>query len=312
MYFYIITFIIIFIIIYNILFKKDKNFENVWVGHERQYIDPKDGSTKEFTEIKKGDKGTIEVSIVIPAYNEEKRLPIMLDDTLKILNEKTKKNPNFTFELVIVDDGSRDKTSSLVLQYAEREGVDKVRLLKLLKNRGKGGAVKRGMLVSRGKYCLMADADGATDFKDFDRVYDSMKKIESKQYGVVCGSRSHLVDSDVVAKRSFFRNLLMYGFHLVVQILCVRGIKDTQCGFKLFTRESARHLFTSLHVERWAFDVELLYLAQTLHMPIAEVAVNWTEIDGSKLDPIASSIQMAKDILRIRLNYLFRFWTISS
>jgi len=218
---------------------------------------------------------------------------------------------NFTYEIIVIDDGSKDKTTQIVNSYIEKESVDIIRLLKLKQNRGKGGAVKRGILCSRGKYCLFVDADGATEFSDFDRVENTMHKIEKKGLGIVCGSRAHLVDSDLVAKRSFLRNILMYGFHLFVQLLCVKGIKDTQCGFKLFTRDSAIRIFPSLHVERWAFDVELLYIAQKLSdIPITEVAVNWTEVEGSKLDPFSSSIQMAKDILRIRVRYLFGIWRL--
>eukprot|EP01132_Coremiostelium_polycephalum_P002947 gene2947-3678_t len=238
-------------------------------------------------------------------------MPKMLDEAIKFLKEKSKKNMNFSYEIIIVDDGSRDKTSQIAMEYCARESSDTIRLLKLKQNRGKGGAVKRGMLCARGRYCLMVDADGATEFKDYDRIQDTMHKIEKGGNGIVCGSRSHLVDSDLVAKRSLLRNILMHGFHLFVETLCVKGIKDTQCGFKLFSRDTTRRLFESLHVERWAFDVELLYIAQRLgDIPIAEVAVNWTEVDGSKLDPFSSSIQMAKDILRIRLRYILGIWNI--
>jgi dolichyl-phosphate beta-glucosyltransferase len=113
-----------------------------------------------------------------------------------------------------------------------------------------------------------------------------------------------------VAQRSFFRNILMYGFHFLVLLVGVHGIKDTQCGFKLFSREAARILFPAQHVERWCFDVELVMLAQSLGMPVAEVAVKWEEKDGSKLDPVWSSVQMAKDIAFIRLYYSLGIWTV--
>ncbi|EFA80389.1 glycosyltransferase [Heterostelium album PN500] len=289
--------------------KAVSSFEGpLWLANENVYIDPKDKSEVEFPSIK--DKDSLYLSLIVPAYNEQDRLPTMLDETLRYLKQKSKKDLKFSYEIIIVDDGSKDKTSEIVSTYIQRESVDKIRLLKLKKNRGKGGAIKRGMLCARGKYCLMVDADGATDINDFDRVEDTMKQIEKKGQAIVCGSRSHLIDSDVVAKRSALRNILMYGFHLFVETLCVKGIKDTQCGFKLFSRDTVKVVFSNLHIERWAFDVELLFIAQQLNIPISEVAVNWTEIDGSKLDPFSSSIQMAKDILRIRLRYLFRIWTL--
>lgn len=110
-------------------------------------------------------------------------------------------------------------------------------------------------------------------------------------------------------QRKWYRNVLMHGFHFLVDMLCVRGIRDTQCGFKLFTRKTAARLFPNLHVERWAVDVELLFMAQHyLKIPMTEVPVNWQEIEGSKLDPISASIQIGRDMLRIRLNYLTGWW----
>jgi len=153
----------------------------------------------------------------------------------------------------------------------------------------------------------MVDADGATKFSDLDRLEQRMKEIEKDGCGVVVGSRAHLQD-EAVAKRSIFRNFLMYGFHFVVYVLCVKGIRDTQCGFKLFSRKSCQKLFPNQHIERWAFDVELLYLAERFKIPISEVAVNWTEIDGSKLSPFEATVQMARDLLRIRGNYMFGIW----
>jgi len=184
-----------------------------------------------------------------------------------------------------------------------------VRVLTLLKNRGKGGAVKRGMLAGRGKYLLMVDADGATEISDLGRLLERIKKIEKDGHGIVVGSRAHLA-SGVVAKRTLLRNILMYAFHILVRVAGVPNIQDTQCGFKLFTRKSANVLFTNLHVERWAFDVELLYIAQKQGIPAVEEAVNWQEIPGSKLSPVGSSIQMAFDLSRIKLAYLFGVWKV--
>eukprot|EP01113_Clastostelium_recurvatum_P041531 TRINITY_DN6611_c0_g1_i1.p1 TRINITY_DN6611_c0_g1~~TRINITY_DN6611_c0_g1_i1.p1 ORF type:complete len:125 (-),score=21.62 TRINITY_DN6611_c0_g1_i1:21-395(-) len=117
---------------------------------------------------------------------------------------------------------------------------------------------------------------------------------------------------DVVARRSFLRNVLMWGFHILVSVLGVRGIKDTQCGFKLFSRRAAQQIFPNLHIERWAFDFELLYLAQSMKIPIVEVPVNWEEVPGSKLSPFASSVQMAIDLVRVRMAYMLGLWTTST
>lgn len=170
-----------------------------------------------------------------------------------------------------------------------------------------------GTLSSRGKLILMADADGATKFADVEKVEAGLHDVNIKpeNMAVSCGSRAHL-EEEAVASRSMFRTFLMYGFHFLVWFFCVRGIKDTQCGFKLFTREAALKTFSSLHVERWAFDVELLYIAQCFKIPIAEVAVNWTEIEGSKLVPVWSWLQMGRDLVFIRLRYITGAWKLES
>ncbi|EGD73473.1 dolichyl-phosphate beta-glucosyltransferase [Salpingoeca rosetta] len=165
------------------------------------------------------------------------------------------------------------------------------------------------MLSARGRTLLMADADAATDIRDLPRLQNKLNDIQQGGNAVVVGSRAHLVD-EAVASRSVFRTVLMFGFHFLVSFLCVKGIKDTQCGFKLFTRKTAKALFTRMHIERWAFDVELLYMAQRLGFPAAEVAVNWKEVDGSKVDPLLDAIQMARDLVRIRALYMFGFWSL--
>lgn len=126
---------------------------------------------------------------------------------------------------------------------------------------------------------------------------------------VICGSRAHLEENEI-AKRTFFRLCLMHGFHFVVWFWGVRGIRDTQCGFKLLTRHSARLIFQALHVERWAFDVEMLYIAQYFNIPITEVSVDWTEIEGSKIVPFWSWLQMGIDLFHIWFKYRIGAWKI--
>ncbi|CAL1292872.1 unnamed protein product [Larinioides sclopetarius] len=138
------------------------------------------------------------------------------------------------------------------------------------------------MLSARGKLLLFADADGATKFSDIEKLEEEINVLSGSQIdAVVIGSRAHL-DKEAIASRSLFRTILMYAFHFMVWLLAVRTVQDTQYGFKMFTREAASSLFYVLHVERWAFDVELLYIAEKKKIPVKEVAVNWTEIEGSK------------------------------
>lgn len=167
------------------------------------------------------------------------------------------------------------------------------------------------MLSARGKQLLFADADGATKFSDFDKLELEMNKLIAKddweQPAIVIGSRAHLED-DAIATRSFFRTILMHGFHFLVWLFAVRGIRDTQCGFKLLSRSAARKLFVLMHVERWAFDVELLFLAQSLRIPIEEVCVTWTEIEGSKITPVWTWLQMGCDLCLIWFRYAIGAW----
>ncbi|KAL5011919.1 hypothetical protein ScPMuIL_010470 [Solemya velum] len=276
---------------------------------EKYFFDPKKKESHRFRTI--NDPPSLALSVIVPAYNEEERLPQMLNEAIEYLQEKQKANSMFTYEIIVVDDGSTDQTTNTALLYTEKFGLDLVRVLTLEQNRGKGGAVRLGMFVARGQLLLFADADGATQFSDYQKLESSMQDMIKKNHSlaVVCGSRAHL-EQDSVAHRSIFRTILMYGFHFIVWSLCVRGIKDTQCGFKLLTRDAAKILFSNLHVERWAFDVDMLYLAQHFKISVSEVAVHWQEMEGSKMTPFWSWLQMGRDIVLIWLRYRLGIWKI--
>ncbi|XP_063300935.1 dolichyl-phosphate beta-glucosyltransferase [Pelobates fuscus] len=300
--------VVLIIIIAHVTAKKMPNLHR---SEEEKYFISDNGAKEQFPSIH--DTPTKDLTVVVPSYNEETRLPVMMAEALEFLQKRQKAQPSYSYEFIIVDDGSKDKTTEVALDYSKRYGCDKVRVLTLTKNRGKGGAVRMGVLVSRGKTILMADADGATKFQDIENVEKELNRLKPwpDNMAISCGSRAHL-EQESIAKRSMFRTFLMHGFHFLVWFLCVRGVRDTQCGFKLFTREAALRTFSALHVDRWAFDVELLYIAQCLKIPVAEVAVNWTEIEGSKLVPFWSWLQMGRDLLFIRLRYLSRAWTIDT
>ena len=252
------------------------------------------------------------LSLIVPMYNEEERLGVMMDETMTYLEGRAQADRGFSYELILVDDGSSDATAAVAAAYVDQFSPDVVRLCRLPANRGKGGAVRAGMLAARGEMLLMVDADGATQFSDLDRLEAALNALAAGHeppLAVAVGSRAHLQD-DAVAERTFFRNLLMHVFHSLVSTLCVSGIRDTQCGFKLFSRAAAQLIFPHMHLERWAFDVEALYIAQRLAIPVAEVSVNWEEIPGSKLSVVQASIQMAIDLVRIRLAYTLGFWSV--
>lgn len=237
----------------------------------------------------------------------------MLDECMEYLEKRTKQDTTFQYEVIIVSDGSKDATVEVAQQYVKEYSTNKIRVLALTQNRGKGGAVRLGMLSARGQQLLFADADGATKFTDLDKLDAQMKTLTEdwQDSAIIIGSRAHLED-EAIATRSFFRTILMHGFHFLVWLFAVRGIKDTQCGFKLFTRSAAQQLFQLQHVERWAFDVELLFLAQSLRIPINEVSVFWTEIDGSKITPVWTWIQMGMDLFLIWFRYWIGAWRFDS
>lgn len=259
---------------------------------------------------------SIDISIVCPAYNEETRLPVMLDATFTFLKLWTVER-NLSVEVIVVDDGSKDKTSMVVQTYMS--GNSSLRLLKLQKNCGKGGAILRGVHRCRGKFILMADADGATDIRDLSKLYDALIAVLRHSVtlggcvGAAIGSRAHL-EKKAIANRALHRTILMVGLHILVMIFCTRKIRDTQCGFKLFTRETAKLVFPMLHLERWSFDIELIYLMDMLGIPMTEVAVAWEEVPGSKLiqrtsDIIFVSLNMLRDMMCVRLSYALGLWS---
>ncbi|KAJ3130368.1 dolichyl-phosphate beta-glucosyltransferase [Nowakowskiella sp. JEL0407] len=252
------------------------------------------------------------LTVVIPAYNEAERIPEMLKETLEYLNDRITEDSGFSYEIIVVDDGSTDDTVKIARKCAKRltdsSGKKEFRILKLTTNRGKGGAVTQGIMVSRGSKVLFADADGATKFSDVKKLELA---IDDKEDGGICvavGSRAHMVKSEAVVKRSFIRNFVMHGFHTILYILGIGSIRDTQCGFKLLSRNAAQQIIPNMHVEGWIFDIELLLIAQMLKIPIVEVPVSWHEVGGSKISLLKDSIRMLLDLLVIRLNYAFGIW----
>ncbi|KAI9297399.1 glycosyltransferase [Neoconidiobolus thromboides FSU 785] len=293
----------------------------LYIGHKTKPLPTTEEELTYFTDSKEEillysitSKSLVNLTVVIPAYNESLRLPKMLEETLAYLKERQSRDFEFEFEILIVCDGSTDGTSELALKWKKDNNLKEHQLMivRNLINRGKGGSVRRGMLHAKGDLILFADADGATEFRDIDKLEMEMNKIIKDGLGMVVGSRHHLKNSEAVVNRSFLRNLLMNGFHLYLYILGIKQIQDTQCGFKLFSRKAAFLIFNNLHVEGWIFDIECLILANYFNIPLKEVMVNWQEIDGSKVNIIKDAIKMALDLLMIRLCYFYRVWSITT
>lgn len=261
-----------------------------------------------FPNLLDNEQQLVDLSVVVPAYREELRLQKMLDEAVDYLEVRRRQQPAFTWEIIIVDDGSPDGTFKLALQYTDKYSSEKIRVLKLAKNGGKGGAVRKGMFRSRGKLILMCDADGATKFSEVERLESALKKVADG--GVAFGSRTHLFQQQQQQRNSGLRGFFSQVFQtLFVSMLVPGGIRDTQCGFKLFTRRAAQLVFPVQRMNGWAFDCELLFLARLkFNLPALEVAVDWTDVDGSTLSVADASLEMARDILLMSAMYGLGLW----
>lgn len=251
---------------------------------------------------------TIELSVIVPAYNEGERLPAMLDETIGYLQARSSRESRFTWEIIIVDDGSADRTADVGMRYVVAEGAEKVRVLRMLENGGKGAAVRHGVLVARGRFVLMADADGATRFEDL----EGLEAVVASGADVAVGSRVHLRKGRKEERRALVRGFVSWVFNLLVVYLGgVVGIADTQCGFKLYSRRAARVAFVGQRLQRWAFDVENLYRVQRAGLEVVEVDVRWTEVAGSKVSMVNAILNMGVDMLRMRVGYGSGRWNLA-
>ncbi len=234
------------------------------------------------------EPGVPHLTVVVPAYNEEARIGAALDRMLEYLDAQT-----FSYEMLVVDDGSTDRTCEVVTQHAgDRHNV---RLLSYDTNRGKGYAVRYGMLQAAGDYVLFSDADLATPIEEFEKLYAELRQGRE----VAIGSRD-IVGARLVKHQAPLRELGGKLFNRCVQRIAVPGIHDTQCGFKLFTRAAARNVFSHCQIDNFSFDVEVLYLARQLGYSIVEVPVTWEHQEGSKVRFLRDGIRMVGTLFRIK------------
>ncbi len=229
-----------------------------------------------------------ELTIVIPAYNEEARLPASLGTVAAYLAARPGAPP---LEIVVVDDGSRDETAARAEDAGRRHGLA-LRVVRLPENRGKGAAVRAGCLEAAGRLVLVSDADFSTP------VYE-WEKLAAAGAPVAIGSRA-LDEALVKEKQPAYRRAMGKLFNRLVRLVAVPGIRDTQCGFKLFTREAAREIFSRAKVDRFAYDVEALLIARKLGYAIAEVPVLWFNSADSRVTLLGGA-QAYWDVIRIRL-----------
>lgn len=232
------------------------------------------------------------ISIVIPAYNEEKRLPRTLDSVLKYLAGREFS----TAEILVVDDGSRDGTAEMVERYARRDG--RVRLLRNPGNRGKGYSVRHGMLEATGDWILFSDADLSAPIEDLDTLLAASRKFQA---AIVIGSRA--VDRSMVGVRqSLWREMSGRTFNLIMRIATGLPFRDTQCGFKLYSKPAARAVFSRQTLDGFSFDVEDLVIAKQLGLQTVEVAVRWNNVEGTTVSAL-QGMKSFLDLVKIRINH---------
>jgi dolichyl-phosphate beta-glucosyltransferase len=225
------------------------------------------------------------LAVVIPAFDESLRLGATLERILDFLERR-----GGSFEIVVVDDGSRDDTSAVAARFAARG----VRTLGFPRNRGKGAAVRAGILATSAQRILISDADLSTPIEELERLEPALARAP-----VVLGSRAS-AESRIERHQPFYRELAGKTFNLLVRACGVRGIRDTQCGFKLLAGDVARGLGADLTIDRFAWDVELVWLAQRRGLAVAEVGVAWRNDPASKVRFARDSWRMACDLVRIR------------
>ena len=234
-----------------------------------------------------------DLSVIIPAYNEEHRLPSTLRSVYEYLAASGK-----SFDVVVVDDGSRDGTVDVVDAFARDHS--EVRVLSYQPNQGKGHALRSGIMAAKGDLLLIDDADGSSPIEELARLEAGI----AAGADIVIGSRAKPDPSrqvDALAYRKFIGNT----FNLIVQNLLLPGFYDTQCGFKLFKAAVARDIFSVSQVNGYGFDVEILYIARIRGYKTEEVAINWHNVTGSKVNVLVDSPKMLFDVFKIALGRLF-------
>jgi dolichyl-phosphate beta-glucosyltransferase len=234
----------------------------------------------------------IHLSIIIPAYNEEERIGPTLEGIFEFLAGR-----DYAGEVILVDDGSSDKTVEAA--KASARAHENFRVLENGANRGKGYSVRHGMLEGKGEYLLFSDADLSTPIEETTRFLEKMRE----GYHVVIGSRA-MPESNIATYQPWYRQLMGKIFNKIVRVMAVRGIRDTQCGFKMFTREAGRRIFALQQVERFAFDVETLFLARKLGYKICELPVTWKDSPQTRISTFMDSWSMFSALFTIRLNSL--------
>lgn len=236
------------------------------------------------------------LSIIIPAYNEERRLPPSLHKIAAWLRVQP-----WQSEVIVVENGSSDGTTSVVEAFIANEVTvaDPFVVRLLHSEQGKGAAVKTGMLAAQGEYLFMCDADLAMPVTEIEKFLPPQLPLGI--FDIAIASREDVNGMRAVRyNEPFTRHLMGRVFNQLVRILAVKGIQDTQCGFKCFSRAAAEQLFPLQQIDGWGFDVEVLYIAQRKGMRLVEIPIHWYFQTDSRVRPVQDTINMVRELLKIR------------
>ena len=237
------------------------------------------------------ETSAFQLSIIVPSFNEEVRLPASLDLIAAYVSSQ-----NRSTEVLVVDDGSNDRTAEVAASFADR--IPNLRVLTNGENRGKGYSVRHGMQEARGEYVLFTDADLSAPIAEADKLLSALR-----HYDIAIGSRA--LNRDLIdVHESLFREFAGIIFNRIVRIVLWLPFVDTQCGFKAFRREPCRIIFEQQRIERFGFDPELLYLARHHGLKSTEIPVRWSHSPATKINMMRDSIQMFVDVFTIRWNSL--------
>jgi len=247
--------------------------------------------TETIRPLSAADRYDYELTIIIPAFNEEIRIGSTLEAMHRYFDQKS-----MTREIIVVDDGSTDDTAGVV--NAMKRRIHDLRCIRYFPNRGKGYAVKAGVERSRGEYILFADADNSTPIEEFEKFHPLLSHAR-----VVIGSR-YLAESAVTIRQPHYRILLGRLGNFLIRVFLFDDIRDTQCGFKAFQHRAARELFSRMKVNRFGFDIELLSIAHLLKYSVREIPVSWYNSPQSRIRPIRDALRTFADLIYIKLNLL--------
>jgi dolichyl-phosphate beta-glucosyltransferase len=237
------------------------------------------------------------LTIVIPAFNEAKKIEATVDEVTSFISGR-----GYSYELIIVDDGSKDDTLDIIKRYKALNSNGSIKILENNPNRGKGFVVRKGIIEATGDYILFMDADNSTRIFEIERMLPSFKE----GFDIAIGSRRlKNVPGNIVISQPSSRHILGEIYIYISRLFFKISVRDYNCGFKMFKNNVAKMIFSRQRMDDWSFDLETLFLAEKYKLKIKEVPVNWKHYEGSKVRPVLDGIKSFISIFRIKANDIF-------